>query len=108
MKTTQFKIEVDNEKKYIILKEIQNNYSDFVNNPMARKEEVFTIDEIVSEIFSEERNGFNCFVTEYFSDGKEIDYDSLKKAYDLFCLERTSIIDTSRWIGEEEGKKRSR
>ena len=89
MKTTQFKIEVDNEKKYIILK-------------------VFTIDEIVSEIFSEERNGFNCFVTEYFSDGKEIDYDSLKKAYDLFCLERTSIIDTSRWIGEEEGRKRSR
>ena len=75
---------------------------------MARKEEVFTIDEIVSEIFSEERNGFNCFVTEYFSDGKEIDYDSLKKAYDLFCLERTSIIDTSRWIGEEEGRKRSR
>ena len=32
MKTTQFKIEVDNEKKYIILKEIQNYYSDFVTN----------------------------------------------------------------------------
>lgn len=97
--TTNFNVEVDNKKKYTILKEIQNYYNDFITNPMANEEEVKKINQIVDEIFSEEREGFAHFIIEFFEDGKEIEYDNLKKAFDLYCLEQTSIIRTSKWIG---------
>ena len=95
----QFNIEVDNQKKYVILKEIQNYYNDFINNPMSREDEILLIKEIIGEIFSEERNSFNHYIVEFFSDGKEIDFDNLKKAYDIFCLEQTNVIKVSKWIG---------
>ena len=104
MATTQFKIEVENSKKYKILKEIQNYYSDYVNNPMARTEEVLEIEEIVKEVFSEEGNGLSNFLVKYYDDDKEIDFDTLKKAYELFCLEQTSVIEPSKWIGDGRRK----
>ncbi len=106
---TVFNIEVDNAKKYSILKQIQNYYSDFISNPMARDDEVKTINKIINEIFSEERNGLNHFVVDYFSDEeKEIDYDTLKKAYDLYLLEQTSALplEEARWLCESERKKK--
>ncbi len=108
-----FKIEVDNAKKYSILKQIQNYYSDFISNPMAREDEVKTINKIINEIFSEERNGFNHFVVEHFTDEEieedslEIDYDVLKSLYDSYLLEQTNAlpIEEARWLCEK-GKNR--
>ena len=97
--TAHFNVEVEDKKKYTILKEIHNYYSDFISNPMANDSEVKLFEQIIEELFSEERNGFAHFVIEFFEDGKEIEFDNLKEAYNEYSLEQTSVIRTSKWIG---------
>lgn len=103
--TTQIKIEVDNKQKYQILTKIQNYYTDFVNNDMAREYEVEKLDEIIKEIFSEEKSGFNRYVVKYFSDEKEIDYDTLETAYNTYYKQITEKVEPTKWIGEGRKKR---
>ncbi|MCM1370914.1 MAG: hypothetical protein NC181_03380 [Clostridium sp.] len=97
--TTQIKVEVDNRNSYLLLKEIQNYFSDFISNPMVSEENLLKIKEIIDELFSEERTGFKNFVVEFFEDGRNVDFDSLNEAYDMFCLEQTITIQQApHWI----------